>query len=58
MQEYDLLIKGGRIATASDTFSADIGIKDEKSHASEPPSMGSANSCHRCNGKMGFAGRN
>ena len=30
MQEYDLLIKGGRIATASDTFSADIGIKDEK----------------------------
>ncbi|PHR88326.1 MAG: dihydropyrimidinase [Blastopirellula sp.] len=28
MQEYDLIIKGGTIATASDTFDADIGIRD------------------------------
>jgi dihydropyrimidinase len=28
MSEFDRVIKGGTIATASDTFSADIGIKD------------------------------
>ena len=28
MSTYDLIIKGGTVATASDTFRADIGIRD------------------------------
>lgn len=28
MAQYDLLITGGKVATASDTFDADVGIKD------------------------------
>ena len=30
MADFDLVIRGGKIATASDTFHADIGIKDGK----------------------------
>jgi len=30
MAEFDLIIKGGTVATASDTFVADIGVKDGK----------------------------
>ena len=30
MVEFDLVIRGGKIVTASDTFYADIGIKDGK----------------------------
>ena len=30
MAEFDLIIKGGTVATATDCFVADIGIKDEK----------------------------
>ena len=28
MLQYDLIIKGGTVATASDTFASDIGVKD------------------------------
>ena len=28
MQQFDLVIRGGRVATASDTFEADLGIRD------------------------------
>lgn len=30
MSKFDLLIRGGRVATASDVFEADIGVKDGK----------------------------
>ena len=28
MSEFDLVVRGGRVATASDAFDADIGVKD------------------------------
>ncbi len=28
MTDFDLVIRGGTVATASDTFSADVGIRD------------------------------
>ncbi|CAN0540867.1 unnamed protein product, partial [Laminaria digitata] len=33
MAEYDLVIRGARVATASDVFEAEIGIKDGKIEA-------------------------
>ena len=28
MAAYDLIIKGGMVATAADTFAADVGVRD------------------------------
>ena len=33
---FDMIIRGGTIATASDTFNCDVGVKDGKVHLRNP----------------------
>ncbi|MHA2426087.1 MAG: amidohydrolase family protein, partial [Candidatus Thorarchaeota archaeon] len=57
MSDYDLVISGGKIVTATDSFESDIGVKDEKIAAIEKNlDVGSASTVIEANGKYIFPG--